>query len=124
VRAERARASAAHRRRQGPDRAGGSVHKLFDALPATIDKRDVLLPAGTHLSFADTCFGCDAALSEERGHELTNRYATAFLQVHLGGDARYAQYLDADPPDAVLVAPSDGVHSTSILPSGAMFPPT
>ncbi len=86
----------------------GSVRKLFDALPATIDKRYVLLPAGTHLSFVETCFGCDDALSEERGHESTNRYATAFLQVHLAGDARYAQYLDRpDPPDAVLVAPSN-----------------
>jgi predicted dienelactone hydrolase len=77
------------------------VDALYEALdPATTSY--VLLPEGHHLTFIDRCLGCTDALPEARGHELTNRYATAFLKVHVAGDERFAEYLVADPPDAEI----------------------
>ena len=82
----------------------GSVRKLFEALSADV-RSYVSMPAGRHLSFIDRCAGCTDALPEERGHELIRRYVTAFLMVELRGDARYAEFLSSDLPDAVWVQP-------------------
>jgi predicted dienelactone hydrolase len=82
----------------------GSVQKLYEALPADLDKTYISLPRGRHTAFVDVCFTCNEGLSEERGHELINRYATAFLLWRLGGDARYAAFLEEPlPPDAVVI---------------------
>lgn len=81
-----------------------SVEKLWEALPSDIERTYVSLPEGHHLSFIDRCLGCTDMLPEARGHDLTNGYVTAFLLVHLYGDARYRPYLASpQPPDAVLV---------------------
>jgi predicted dienelactone hydrolase len=69
------------------------VRSLGDEIPATTALTYVALPEGRHLTFIDECFGCNEALPEARGHELTNTYAIAFLQIHLRGDERYANYL-------------------------------
>ena len=54
--------------------------------------------------FADRCFGCADALPEQRGHDLINRYATAFLETYVTKDERYAHYLREDvAPDAAIV---------------------
>jgi predicted dienelactone hydrolase len=82
----------------------GSVRKLFDALPKTIARTYVSFPEGHHLTFSDRCLGCTAALSEARGHDLVNRYVTAFLETYVKGDDRYAHYLTEDvAPEAVIV---------------------
>ena len=83
-----------------------SVQKVWAALPGDIQRTYVSLPEAHHLSFIDRCLGCTAALPEGRGHDLTDGYATAFLMTYVGGDGRYTSYLQqAQPPDAVLVAP-------------------
>ncbi len=80
-----------------------SVRKLYNALPGGT-KTYVSLPEGRHTSFADRCFGCTDALSEQRGHDLINRYATAFLETYVTKDDRYARYLREDvAPDATIV---------------------
>jgi predicted dienelactone hydrolase len=82
----------------------GSVDKLWGALPPETERSYVLMPEGRHLTFVDRCLGCTDGLPEGRGHELVNRYATAFLEVYLVGDQRFRSYVDAaDPPDAVVV---------------------
>lgn len=84
--------------------APASMAKLFGALPADIAKTYVSFPEGRHLTFSDRCLGCTAALTEARGHELVNRYTTAFLETYVAGDARYAHYLIEDvAPDALIV---------------------
>lgn len=81
----------------------GSVAKLGAALPADTTAY-VSLPEGHHLTFLDRCLGCTDALSEQRGHELVNRYATAFLETYVIKDGRYAHYLAEDvAPDALIV---------------------
>ena len=63
------------------------------------------LAEGHHLSFIDNCLGCTEALTADRGHDLINRYITAFLETHLLGDDRYAHFLSEDqPPDAHVAA--------------------
>ncbi len=80
------------------------VRKLFDAIPATTAKTYVSFPEGHHLTFIDKCLGCTAALTEERGHELVNRYTTAFLETYVMKDDRYAHYLTEEvAPDAVII---------------------
>ena len=84
--------------------AAASMAKLYAALPADIAKTYVSFPEGHHLTFSDRCLGCSAALPEERGHELVNRFTTAFLETHVAGDARYSHYLTEDvAPDALIV---------------------
>lgn len=81
-----------------------SVRRLFDALPASTAKTYVSFPEGHHLTFIDRCLGCTAALSDARGHELVNRYTTAFLETYVIRDSRYAHYLNEDvAPDAVII---------------------
>ena len=82
--------------------ARASVDNLYDALAGATLTQYVLLPEGHHLSFIDHCLGCTEALPEARGHELINRYGTAFLKVHVTGDDRFAAFLVPDPPDAEL----------------------
>jgi predicted dienelactone hydrolase len=76
------------------------VDRLYEALAAATPVHYVVLPEGHHLSFNDQCLGCTDALSEARGHELINRYTTAFLKVHVTGDQRFAEFLVSDLPDA------------------------
>jgi predicted dienelactone hydrolase len=79
------------------------VRELYDQFPDTIPHYYVLLPEARHSSFHDICFeeACNSSLGRDRGHELVNRYATAFLLTYLTGDERYAAYLFEDsPPDA------------------------
>lgn len=84
--------------------APASIAKLYAALPADIAKTYVSFPEGRHLTFSDRCFGCAPALPEQRGHDLVNRYTTAFLETYVVGDARYAHYLTEDvAPDALIV---------------------
>ncbi len=84
--------------------APGDVQKLFDALPADDEKTYVSFPEGHHLTFADRCVGCTDALPEQRGHDLVNRYSTAFLETFVMKDDRYAHYLTEDvAPDALIV---------------------
>ncbi len=84
--------------------APASMAKLYAAMPADIAKTYVSFPEGRHLTFSDRCLGCTAALTEARGHELVNRYTTAFLETYVAGDARYAHYLTEDvAPDALIV---------------------
>jgi len=81
-----------------------SVRRLFDAIPAATAKTYVSFPEGHHLTFIDRCLGCTDALTEERGHELVNRYTTAFLETYVIKDDRYAHYLTEDvAPDAVII---------------------
>ena len=68
------------------------VKSLSEAIPEAIALTYVAYPAGTHLTFIDNCFDC-SGLAQERGHELTNGYATAFLERYLRGDERYGAYL-------------------------------
>jgi predicted dienelactone hydrolase len=77
------------------------VYEYWSGLGA-IEKRLVILPEGVHLNYVDRCFGCREGLPEERGHELIRRYTAAWLYVHVLADGRYAPYLEADPPDAIL----------------------
>jgi predicted dienelactone hydrolase len=77
------------------------VYEYWSGLGA-IEKRLVLLPEGVHLNYVDRCFGCREGLPEERGHELIRRYTAAWLYVHVLADGRYAPYLEADDPDAIL----------------------
>ena len=80
------------------------VRRLFDAIPATTAKTYVSFPEGHHLTFIDKCLGCTAALTEERGHELVNRYTTAFIETYVMKDDRYAHYLTEDvAPEAVII---------------------
>ena len=82
----------------------GSVQKLWESLPSGIDRTYVSLPEGRHLTFIDRCLNCTVALTEARGHELTNGYATAFFMTELARDSRYSTYLqEPQPPDALLV---------------------
>ncbi len=84
--------------------APDAVRKLYGALPADTVKIYVSLPEGRHLTFSDRCFGCTEALPAQRGHDLVNRYATAFLETYVTKDDRYAHYLAEDvAPDAVIV---------------------
>lgn len=81
-----------------------SLRKLFDALPADDAKTYVAFPEGHHLTFSDRCIGCTDALPEQRGHELVNRYSTAFLETYVMKDDRYVHYLAEDvAPDALIV---------------------
>jgi predicted dienelactone hydrolase len=81
-----------------------SVAKLGAALPPATTTY-VSFPEGRHNTFLDRCLGCGAgALAEQRGHDLVNRYATAFLETYVIKDARYAHYLAEDvAPDALIV---------------------
>ncbi|HXK33572.1 MAG TPA: dienelactone hydrolase family protein, partial [Dehalococcoidia bacterium] len=80
------------------------IDKAWLALPEGIGKVYVELPEGGHTSYIGRCIPCPP-LGQERAKELVRRYVTAFLQVHIAGDARYAEYLAAAPPDAVLRQP-------------------
>ncbi len=78
------------------------VRSLSEAVPAATQLTFVSFAAGTHLAYIDRCFDC-LGLSEARGHELTNRYAIAFLELHLRGDERYAAYLgESIEPEALV----------------------
>jgi predicted dienelactone hydrolase len=80
-----------------------SIRKLYAALPGGANTY-LSLPGGHHTSFTDRCFGCTDALPEQRGHDLINRYATAFLETYVTKDERYAHYLREDvAPDAAIV---------------------
>ncbi len=79
------------------------VRRLYEALTAAVAREYVSLPEGHHLSFVDRCLGCTDALTEERGWDLIDSYTTAWLYVHVKGDDRYAEYLDAQPPDAIVL---------------------
>jgi predicted dienelactone hydrolase len=79
-----------------------AVRDLVAEIPEATGLTYVSLPEGHHLTFIDNCLGCTDALSESEGHALTLRYVTAFLQVHLVGDAAYEPFLAADPPDALV----------------------
>jgi alpha-beta hydrolase superfamily lysophospholipase len=79
------------------------VRDLGDAIPASTPLTYVSYPDGHHLTFIDSCLGCSEALPAARGHELTNRYATAFLEVHVRGDERYASYLNESVGTEALV---------------------
>jgi predicted dienelactone hydrolase len=80
----------------------GHVRTLRDEVPDGTPLTYVSYPDGRHLTFIDSCFGCVPALDEAAGHTLTRRYVTAFLQVYLAGDERYAPFLDSQPPEAVV----------------------
>lgn len=83
--------------------APDSIRKLYGALPGEA-KTYVSLSEGHHTSFTDRCFGCTDALPEQRGHDLVNRYATAFLETFVKNDDRYAHFLREDvAPDATIV---------------------
>ena len=74
------------------------------ALPDSLTKTYVSLPDAHHTSFDDHCFGCTDALPEARGQEISNRYATAFLETYLLDDERYRPYLSEDiGTEAVIV---------------------
>lgn len=84
------------------------IDEVWAALPDTIDAVYVELPEGVHATYTERCVSytapgvaCDPELQE-----LVRRYVTAFLQVHIAGDERYAAYLAAEPPDAVLRDPA------------------
>jgi predicted dienelactone hydrolase len=79
-----------------------AVRDLVAEIPEATGLTYVSLPEGHHLTFIDNCLGCTDALSESEGHALTLRYVTAFLQVHLVGDAAYEPFLATDPPDALV----------------------
>jgi predicted dienelactone hydrolase len=84
--------------------APADVMKLFAALPSDDAKTYVSFPDGHHLTFSDRCLGCTDALTTERGHDLVNRYSTAFLETFVMKDDRYAHYLTEDvAPNAVIV---------------------
>ncbi len=83
-----------------------TVRQLYDALPTTTPHAYASLPEGHHLSFVDGCYGCTEALTEARGWELINRYTTAWLYVYVYGDAQYEEFLQAVPPEAVVVGQS------------------
>jgi len=84
--------------------APDAVRRLFDALPDDDEKTYVSFPEGRHLTFVDRCLGCTDALPTQRGHDLVNRYSTAFLETYVMNDARYAHYLVEDvAPDALIV---------------------
>jgi dienelactone hydrolase len=79
------------------------VRRLYERYPDDVPHYFVYLPKAIHSAFHDVCFedACESALSRERGHELVNRYATAFLLAYLVGDERYLSYLqDSTLPDA------------------------
>ncbi len=80
-----------------------SVARLDAALPAATTAY-VSFPEGHHLTFSDRCLGCSDAPTAQRGHDLVNRYATAFLETYVMKDDRYAHYLAEDvAPDALIV---------------------
>ena len=80
------------------------VRQLYDAFPSDIPRYFLFIPEAGHHAFRDECNRlCD--FSQDRAHELTNRYVTAFLLTHLVDDTRYEAYLDDDElPDAQLFA--------------------
>ena len=80
------------------------VRQLYDAFPSDIPRYYLFLPEAGHHAFRDECNRlCD--FSQDRAHELVNRYVTAFLLTHLLDDLRYAVYLeDADLADAQFLA--------------------
>jgi predicted dienelactone hydrolase len=80
------------------------VKQFYDALPANVAHYLLYFPKAHHTNFQDICQeACD--LASERGHELINRYVTAFLETYLIGNDRYARYLErGEPPDAELTA--------------------
>ena len=80
-----------------------SIANLNAALPPATTTY-VSFPEGHHNTFGDGCIGCTAALDAQRGHDLVNRYATAFLETYVMKDERYAHYLAEDvAPDALIV---------------------
>jgi predicted dienelactone hydrolase len=60
----------------------------------------LVFPKGTHFLFSDACVpglaACDESLSQERGHELIDLYATAFFKTYLAGETGYESYLQPD----------------------------
>ena len=94
----------------------GTVDQFYAALPPDVAKTYVTLTGGYHQSFIDTCvipfLGfvtappiCIEGLPLPRGHELVNRYVTAFLEAQLVGDERYAHFLsESELPDAQVAA--------------------
>ncbi len=82
----------------------GQVKQLFDALPASVPHYLLYFPKARHTNFQDTCQeACD--LAQERGHELLNRYVTAFLETYLIGNEKYLRYLQlGEPPDVELTS--------------------
>jgi dienelactone hydrolase len=78
------------------------VQQLGDAIPQSTPLTFVTFPTGTHLTYIDRCFDCLGAMPQERGHELTNRYATAFLEYYIRGDERYLATLQTNEEDALV----------------------
>lgn len=80
----------------------GQVRQFFDALPDSIPHYLLHFPKAQHTNFQDDCQEtCD--LAPERGHELINRYVTAFLETYLIGNDKYLRYLQqGEPPDLEL----------------------
>ncbi len=80
------------------------LRQLYDTFPSDIPRYFLFVPGAGHHAFRDECARlCD--FSQDRAHELTNRYVTAFLLTHLLDDSRYAVYLeDAELSDAQLFA--------------------
>jgi len=80
------------------------VQRFYEALPGGIPRYYLYFPRATHTSFQNECQeGCE--LSQERAHELINRYVTAFLEAYVIRDGRYLRYLEqGEPPDVELRA--------------------
>lgn len=81
-----------------------ALRQVYDTFPSDIPSYLLFVPEAGHHIFRDECARlCD--FSQDRAHELINRYVTAFLLTHLLDDSRYAVYLeDAELPDARLFA--------------------
>jgi dienelactone hydrolase len=82
----------------------GGVHDLGDAIPEAAPLTFVSFPNGSHLTYIDRCFDCGSGMSEDRGHELTNHYAIAFLEYYLRGDERYLTPLTNSEVDALVTS--------------------
>ena len=67
----------------------------YAILPESTERYAFIFPNGGHFAYSDGCliFCFPFLLDRALGHQLVNTYATAFMQVHVGGQNDFDAYL-------------------------------
>lgn len=81
-----------------------SRREVFPALPATIDRYELVLHEALHSAFSERALPGDRGKRNPNHHRAILALSTAFWDAHLRGDAAAAAWLHGDGPRTVLQA--------------------
>lgn len=86
------------------DRDPADRRKVYPALPATVDRYELVLHEAEHSAFADVPLRGETKARKANHHRSILALSTAFWDCHLRGDAAAREWLYGDGPRRVLDA--------------------